>query len=400
MSDGEMIRAEAVRKGFRGFGGAGPFRRGPVVPVLDGVSFQVERGECFGIVGRNGSGKTTLMKIIAGILKPDSGHIDVSGGLASFLALGVGFVPELSVRDNAVIKGVAMGMPRDVIRSRVPRLLEFAELSGDELTPYKNLSAGMRTRLAFAVAMESEPEILLVDEVLGVGDAGFQAKCAEVFAEFQSTGKTIILASHSMGEIKRLCDRAMLLEAGTVAEVGDPAEVAGRYNQLFLGDRAQERASDVLPGFPEQDSAPRANIERLSIAGGLASDSIQRVAAGEPLTITFSIKVTRNVGQLGAAVVVFDREGTAITAPAFERLPADQLDSSAGGRPEFELRIQNRLVPGRYTLSVVATRISRRGRHFAASDPESAVFDIHGSPVSAGFVSCDLTVRRVDGRSA
>jgi ABC-type polysaccharide/polyol phosphate transport system ATPase subunit len=212
--------------------------------ALNDVSLEVPRGEFFGIVGRNGSGKSTLLKCLAGIYQLDRGSLMVDGRLSPFIELGVGFNPDLAARDNVLINAVMMGLTRDEARRRFDDIIAFAELEEFVDLKLKNYSSGMAVRLGFATATQVDAEILLVDEVLAVGDASFQQKCFEVFKRLKDEGKTILFVTHDMGLVERFCDRALLLERGRVLSVGDPHEIGLLYNQVNFGDLVHERVAD------------------------------------------------------------------------------------------------------------------------------------------------------------
>ena len=197
--------------------------------VLRDVSFAIKKAERFGLVGRNGSGKTTLLKVIAGIYRADAGKVIVNGMLSPFIELGVGFNMELSARDNVIINGTLLGMSRRDLDERFDEIIAFAELERHVDQRLKNYSSGMQVRLAYSVAIQVPFDILLVDEVLAVGDAKFQQKCARTFDEFQAAGKTLLLVSHSPTAIRDYCDRAILLEDGAVVSIGPAAEVVDLY---------------------------------------------------------------------------------------------------------------------------------------------------------------------------
>ena len=210
--------------------------------ALDGVSFEIHQGEFFGIVGRNGSGKSTLLKLLASIYRADAGTIRMAGRLAPFIELGVGFNPELTARENVVLNGVMMGLTPQDTRDRLDAVVEFAELSEFIDLKLKNYSSGMLVRLAFAVMMEADADILLIDEVLAVGDAAFQQKCADAFREMKAAGKTIVLVTHEMRTVEEYCHRAMLVDGGRIRYIGDPDEVGRRYLQLnFEHERREQR---------------------------------------------------------------------------------------------------------------------------------------------------------------
>jgi ABC-type polysaccharide/polyol phosphate transport system ATPase subunit len=197
--------------------------------ALTDISFGVRKGEFFGIVGRNGSGKSTLLKCLAGIYATDQGRIWVDGRLSTFIELGVGFNPDLAALDNVVLNGIMLGLSPKEARARYDRVIEFAELKEFEDLKLKNYSSGMHVRLAFSVAIQVEADILLIDEVLAVGDAAFQQKCFDVFNEMRDAGRTIVFVTHDMSAVNRFCHRALLLERGRAVMLGEPDKVADRY---------------------------------------------------------------------------------------------------------------------------------------------------------------------------
>ena len=182
--------------------------------ALRGVSFAVEHGEFFGIVGRNGSGKSTLLKCLAGIYRLDGGEIWVDGRMSTFIELGVGFNPDLAARDNVILNGIMLGLTPREARRRYDEVIEFAELREFEDLKLKNYSSGMHVRLAFSVMIQVDADVLLIDEVLAVGDAAFQQKCFDEFNRLRDEGRTIVLVTHDMASVQRFCHRAMLLERG------------------------------------------------------------------------------------------------------------------------------------------------------------------------------------------
>ena len=197
--------------------------------ALSDVSVAIGRGEFFGLIGPNGSGKSTLLKIIAGIYRPDTGAVRVNGQLSPFIELGVGFNFELSARDNVIINGTLLGLTRRQLRSKFDEILAFAELERFVDQKLKNYSTGMLLRLAFSVAILAPFEILLLDEVLAVGDHSFQLKCYQTFDGMRSEGKTVVYVSHDLDSVRRFCDRALLLRAGRVEAVGESSEVLDAY---------------------------------------------------------------------------------------------------------------------------------------------------------------------------
>jgi ABC-type polysaccharide/polyol phosphate transport system ATPase subunit len=196
------------------------------------VSLQVQSGQMLGLIGRNGSGKSTLLKIIAGVYRPTCGRVSVQGSLAPLIELGAGFHHELTGRENILLNGLLMGYSRNEMKVREKSIIEFAELGDFIDSPIKQYSTGMQTRLAFAVATEVDPEILVVDEILAVGDASFQQKCFARINYFRRAGKTILFVTHNMLQVTKHCDRAILLDRGTIIADGDPHEVVGLYGSL------------------------------------------------------------------------------------------------------------------------------------------------------------------------
>jgi len=201
--------------------------------ALKGVSFRVEDGEVLGIVGRNGSGKSTTLKVIAGVYRPSTGSVFVNGRVAALIELGAGFHGDLTGRENIVINGLMLGLSRRQIREREERIVDFAELGEFIDSPVKQYSSGMYMRLGFAIAAEVDPDILLIDEILSVGDAAFQQKCMARIEDFRDRGKTIVYVSHSMASVKQLCNRALLVHEGTLLADGPTDEVFERYDEIL-----------------------------------------------------------------------------------------------------------------------------------------------------------------------
>ena len=204
-------------------------RAGDVFEALKGVSLDVGAGATFGIIGRNGSGKSTMLKLIAGIGKPTAGTVQVRGRVSALIELGAGFHPEISGRENVFINGIMLGLSKREVARRFDEIVEFAEMQEFIEAPVKTYSSGMYMRLGFAVAIHVDPDVLLVDEVLAVGDEGFTHKCLDKFAEFKRRGKTILLVTHSLGLVERFCDEALWLDAGTMKTMGDPKRVVDAY---------------------------------------------------------------------------------------------------------------------------------------------------------------------------
>jgi ABC-type polysaccharide/polyol phosphate transport system ATPase subunit len=235
----------------------GDLRPDETFAAVQDVSFTVAPGVTYGIVGRNGSGKSTMLKLVAGITKPTGGTVRVNGRISALIELGAGFHPEISGRENVFINGIMLGLSKREIARRFDEIVEFAELEGFIDAPVKTYSSGMYMRLGFAVAIHVDPDVLLIDEVLAVGDEGFTHKCLDKFAEFRRRGKTILLVTHSLGLVERFCDEALWLDEGRTRAAGDPRKVVGAYvtdvgkaeeQELAAGDtRAQHAAEGGAP---------------------------------------------------------------------------------------------------------------------------------------------------------
>lgn len=207
---------------------------------LNGVTFEIKKGEFFGIVGRNGSGKSTLLKTIAGIYQPNSGDVKVNGKLVPFIELGVGFNPELTGRENVYLNGALLGFSRDEMTQMFDEIVDFAELYDFMDERLKNYSSGMQVRLAFSIAIRAKGDVLLLDEVLAVGDSAFQQKCYDYFGQLKEDGRTVILVSHSMSAVQKFCTSALLLEKGKVEAIGTSDEIASLYDDMFIRERSQQ----------------------------------------------------------------------------------------------------------------------------------------------------------------
>lgn len=223
--------------------------------VLKDISFEVNKGDFFGIVGRNGSGKSTLLKIISQIYTPDSGSVEVNGKLVPFIELGVGFNPELTGRENVYLNGAMLGFSHDEIDEMYDDIVNFAELNDFMEQKLKNYSSGMQVRLAFSVAIKSRGDILVLDEVLAVGDEAFQKKCQDYFMQAKQQKKTIILVTHSMPDVRKYCNKAMLIQDGMIAKIGDADEVASAYSAMFNDAIEQNQKAVSVSESVDTDSS-------------------------------------------------------------------------------------------------------------------------------------------------
>ena len=260
-----------------------PFRRrwSPMW-ALHNVSFQVRQGEALGIVGHNGAGKTTILKILSSITTPTSGEITVRGRMAALVEVGSGFHPELTGRENINLHGAMLGMRRSEIRQKLDSIIEFSGVGQYIDVPVKRYSSGMYVRLGFSIAAHLNPDILLLDEVLAVGDAAFQAKCLDRLAELRRTGRTVVFISHDLAAVYRLCDRAILMDHGRVVADGPPRQVIDEYQRMTFGD------DTASLGAAESESPARCTSVSFS-----APDSAQDIRTGYPMVARLSYRANQ-----------------------------------------------------------------------------------------------------------
>jgi ABC-2 type transport system ATP-binding protein len=326
-----------------------PFRRETfdAFHVLRGIDFDVAQGEFFGIVGRNGSGKSTLLKCLAGIYRTDAGTIEVAGRLSPFIELGVGFNPDLTARDNVVINAVMMGLTPRQARERLDDIIGFAELERFVDQKLKNYSSGMQVRLAFAVMVQSDPDVLLIDEVLAVGDASFQQKCVDVFYRLRGEGKTIVLVTHEMSLVEKFCHRAMKLSGGDVTHIGDPAEIGRAYiSENFASYTAEDRGES-------QSEHVRLMNAWVTDASGARADAIP---FGEWFGLHVELEALEAISQPAITIWLTNEEGVRIFSAGAREDGAALRDLEAGERVQFTITVENRLAAGRYFVGCGVTR--------------------------------------------
>ncbi|HFI0175018.1 TPA: ABC transporter ATP-binding protein [Streptococcus suis] len=256
--------------------------------VLKDISFEVEKGDFFGILGRNGSGKSTLLKIISQIYVPEKGSVTVDGKLVSFIELGVGFNPELTGRENVYLNGALLGFSREEIDAMYDDIVDFAELREFMNQKLKNYSSGMQVRLAFSVAIKAQGDVLILDEVLAVGDEAFQRKCNDYFQERKKSGKTTILVTHDMGAVKKYCNKAVLIENGLVKALGDPSDVANQYSLDNTVVQAQPKVDEVKEEVEEEQVV---FVENLQVK--LLSD--KQITPNDPIEFEISYDVVKDI---------------------------------------------------------------------------------------------------------
>jgi lipopolysaccharide transport system ATP-binding protein len=282
--------------------------------ALRNVNLDVAQGEVIGLIGRNGAGKSTLLKILARITRPTEGWAEIHGRIGSLLEVGTGFHPELTGRENVYLSGAILGMKKREITRKFDEIVSFAEVERFLDTPLKHFSSGMQLRLAFAVAAHLEPEILLVDEVLAVGDLQFQKKCLGKMGEVAKTGRTIVFVSHQMNQIRRLCPRVVWVDGGAISMDGAAHDVLARYESaMFAGDRVR--------GL-QRGTATKAQFLRWEIAGSPA-DPVHVLSHTGPVTVNFWVELTRPVSNGEHGVALFNAERQLMWARASENLTLD-----------------------------------------------------------------------------
>ncbi|MDP2279063.1 MAG: polysaccharide ABC transporter ATP-binding protein, partial [Nitrospirota bacterium] len=275
--------------------------------ALKDVSFEVQQGEVIGIIGRNGAGKTTLLKILSRVTEPTEGEVRISGRVASLLEVGTGFHPELTGRENIYLNGAILGMSRAEIKSKFDEIVAFAEIEKFLDTPVKRYSSGMYVRLAFAVAAHLEPEILVVDEVLAVGDAQFQKKCLGKMGEVAKGGRTVLFVSHNMGAVERLCTRAILLDHGTITQSGPVHGVVSAYLQSGM-HRSGETTWKDPKAAPGDDVVRLRSVRAMNAQGQVSSD----YKVTEPISIGVEFEALKPGYRLDAGFQCFDESGNMI----------------------------------------------------------------------------------------
>jgi ABC-type polysaccharide/polyol phosphate transport system ATPase subunit len=354
-----------------------------VLRAVDGVSLDVARGRTVGLIGRNGSGKSTLLKLVAGITKPTSGTVAVRGRISALIELGAGFHPEISGRENIFINGVMLGLTKREIAERFDEIVEFAEIEDFIDSPVKTYSSGMYMRLGFAVAVHVDPDVLLIDEVLAVGDEGFSLKCLDKFADFKRRGKTIVLVTHGLNLVERYCDEAVWVDAGHIRGHGDPRHVVHAYTtdvakseehvlasedrkaQAAVGvDRDTPRAVDEQPATTHEDppadmfraaqgrwGAGPLRIERVSLERDGTEAHVFR--SGDRLAIRLAVRTSEPVQDFVFGISIFNSEGVCCYGTNTDIEEFEPVELSGTGEVLFVIDRLD-LVEGTYKLDVAA----------------------------------------------
>jgi ABC-type polysaccharide/polyol phosphate transport system ATPase subunit len=321
--------------------------------ALDDVTFDVKEGEVFGVIGHNGSGKSTLLKCMAGILQPNSGSVTVTKRMSALLELGAGFHPELSGRDNVFLNAAILGMSRRDIAARFDEIVEFSGLEAFIDSPVKTYSTGMYVRLAFAVAINVDPQLLIIDEILAVGDVTFQQKCMEKFVDFRNEGRTIVLVTHGMSAVKDMCDRALWLTHGKITGEGDPAELVEAYTETMLGSRNRGDDGSLRRGSGEIQIT---NVEMFAQG---SETPVKRFRTGEDVRLRLHYSADKAVPKPIFGFEIEHLGGTTVTAPCTRDVGL--LPDRISGTGHVDVTMDSvPLLPGTYDLHTTITDFNRQ----------------------------------------
>ena len=332
--------------------------------VLDGIDFEIKKGEFFGIVGRNGSGKSTLLKLLAGVYTPDSGAVEVNGELTPFIELGVGFNPELSGRDNVYLSASLLGFTRQQVNEIYDEIVDFAELHEHMDKKLKNYSSGMQVRLAFSIAVKAKNDILIFDEVLAVGDEAFQKKCFGIFEEYRDNKQTVILVTHNMDSVRSFCSRALMLDNGKIKHIGSVERVADEYTRINTSEVERVVFTESLkndPDFaisgykpiyqqhetmkldiswPKIDDAKKVSVAILGANGENIFDSNSGVMNLNEKSVRYGVKLSLGPGRYFLSAALFDDSGKIlkIHEKFHDFLVEEEYDGRVGGFARLEYK--------------------------------------------------------------
>jgi lipopolysaccharide transport system ATP-binding protein len=308
--------------------------------ALEGVTFSVPESSTFGVLGSNGAGKSTLLKLLAQILVPDTGSVTVTGRVSALLELGAGFHPDLSGRENVFLNGSVLGLSKRVLRSKLDEIVEFSNLEAFIDNPVKTYSSGMYARLGFAVAVHVDPDVLLIDEVLAVGDEAFQRKCAEKIAELRSGGRTVLIVSHSMGSLQSMCDQAAWIDHGKLAAVGPTAHVIDQY------------IAAVHPtGTIDDQGRVRIGTGEARVACEVLGASGESVTSRSGFRVRFSVPSTQSLSNMALNFTVKRTDGIVVAGTTTRNERVFTLEK--GGNSIEYLVQNNTLLAGSYEVSTL-----------------------------------------------
>lgn len=334
--------------------------------VLRGISFEVKKGEAVGLIGHNGCGKSTTLKLLTRILYPDSGSVSIQGRVSSLIELGAGFHPDLSGRENIYINAAIFGLKREEIDRRLADIIAFSELEDFIDNPVRTYSSGMYMRLAFSVAINVDAEVLLIDEILAVGDANFQAKCFNKLKEIKAKGTTIVIVSHALGQIEQICERSIWIHEGLIRMDGSPREVHPVYLD-YMGQKRQEiaekeavRKGETVEGQPKEEAAGgqdnkrwgngHARIQKIQLSDQTGKDKTV-FETGEDIWIRLEYRIKQKVENAVFGIGIFNSDGLQCYGTNTRIDQLEEFDLSEDGVMELQLR-HVMLMPGIYTLDL------------------------------------------------
>lgn len=351
--------------------------------ALRDIGFSLEKGETLGLVGPNGCGKSTLLQIVSGILQPTTGRVVTRGRIAALLELGAGFNPEFSGRENVYLNGEIMGLSRTAIDKAMPSIEAFAEIGEFIERPVKEYSSGMYVRLAFSTAIHVDPEILIVDEALAVGDAVFANRCVRKFHELRERKITVLFVSHDLGLVKQLSDRAILLLNGRIAAEGAPKDVINRYIGLVLErqESKKEKEDRVRSSFRHGDGTSEILAVEIRNARG---DPAASVASGEPVTVRVRSRFHGAISDPMVGILIRTRIGMDVYGTNTRLEHVELGDFRAGDQLEVDFRLECWLTPQQYTLTV-ATQNADGTSHDWLDD--AVAFEVVDTRMSAGVAN-------------
>ena len=349
--------------------------------VLKDISFKIKKGEFFGIVGRNGSGKSTLLKMLAGIYSPTTGAIHTNGKLTPFIELGVGFNPELTGRENIFLNGALLGFSRKEMAAMYNDIVTFAEIEKFMDQKLKNYSSGMQVRLAFSIAIRAQSDILLLDEVLAVGDAAFQRKCYDYFMELKNNKQTVVLVTHDMGAVRQYCDRAVMIEAGIIVKEGDPEKVAQAYQRLF-NDEAEPAKLKEKADVDSKKTADRWG------EGGLKAETPLVKVIDDKITITTFYEASANIPPPIYGFTIYGPKGDNIMEGNTRRVKLKTRSMMPGDRAEINWEIPNIFSQGSYNVSVACC--DQSATRFYDWLNKATTFKVYKEGTTAGIVDPKL----------
>ena len=347
-------------------------RREKLVAVRD-MSLEVRDGESFGVIGRNGSGKTTLMSMMAGITAPTSGSVRVWGRVAPLIAVGVGFHRELTGRENIYLNSAILGLTRKQADERLDAIIDFSEIESFIDTPVKFYSSGMFVRLGFAVAVHSEPDILIVDEVLAVGDLAFQVKCFNKMNAIRAQGATIVMVSHNLAAVRRMCDRVLVMDRGRQLMIGAPDEAIAEFHRIL---RTDPEVATTGPGLRLEPDV--VEIESVDLIGGDGA-ATHHFDTGQPVTVRVRARARRDVEDLVASLTILAEDGTVVYVDSNAAAPFDGL--SAGSGTDCTMIFEARLATGTYQL---LARLDRSDLRTTLASAPPVAFFVDGRDTVAG----------------